>query len=252
MSVDQAGAIPLRGRVCVLLSGGMDSTACLHWAISHYKEVRALAFDYGQPHRDAELSAAGKIAARNGIPFESIALADALHSGLLARVPTHSEESPGVIHRAFVPARNLVFLSLALSRACQWWPTPVQAGRANPFDIEIVMGCCLEDAGGFPDCRLKFIQAASQALGMATDRAIHVRAPYVNMPKTDIIRDAAKRFPSALVDIQESWSCYAGKGPCGTCTACVMRARAFAEYGMEDKCAAPVMFGGDTERDRRR
>lgn len=243
MSVDQAGAIPMRERACVLLSGGMDSVTCLHWAISHYREVRALGFDYGQPHRDAELTAAGKIARRNGVLFETIAVADALHSGLLTRVPAHAEEGGPALHRAFVPGRNLVFLSLALSRVCQWWPIAI----AKP-DLEIVIGSCLEDAGGFPDCREQFIDAASRALALAVDRDVRIAAPYVRMAKADILRDASKRFPSALVDIQESWSCYAGKGPCGTCTACVMRVRAFADYGLEDKCAAPVMFGGDTSR----
>lgn len=241
LGVDEAGAIPMRGNACVLLSGGMDSVACLHWAIAKYRNVRALAFRYGQPHGDAEMVAAGRIARKNSIPFETIHLADALHGGILSRVPEHSEEAAKGLHRAFVPGRNLVFLSLALSRSCQWWDG----------EIELVVGACEEDAGGFPDCREEFYRAASKALSAAVDRKIHVAAPWVRMPKVDILRDVAKRFPSGLADIQESWSCYVGKGPCGTCTACVLRARAFAEFGLEDKCATPVMFGGDTERDRR-
>lgn len=240
MSIDQAGNIPTRGNACVLLSGGMDSTACLHWALHHYRDVRALAFAYGQPHRDAELTIAGQIARRNKVPFETIAIADALHAGILTRVPDHDEGLSAGLHRAFVPGRNLVFLSLALSRACQWWDG----------EIDIVIGSCLEDAGGFPDCRKEFVTAASKALSAAVDRKIQVSAPYVNMPKAGILRDAAKRFPTALADIQDSWSCYTGKGPCGTCTACVMRIAAFAEYGLEDKCAAPTMFGGDVGRER--
>jgi 7-cyano-7-deazaguanine synthase len=240
MSIDQAGAIPMRGNACVLLSGGMDSVACLHWALTRYQNVRALAFAYGQPHQDAELTVAGRIARRNGIPFETIAVADALHAGILDRVPDHSEGLSGGLHLAFVPGRNLVFLSLALSRACQWWEGA----------LDIVIGACLEDAGGFPDCRKEFSSAAAKALSAAVDRKIGVMTPWVNMPKVDILRDAAKRFPSALADIQESWSCYAGRGPCGTCTACVMRNDAFAEYGLEDKCAAPAMFGGDVGRER--
>lgn len=240
MGVDEAGAIPLRGNACVLLSGGMDSVACLHWAKAHYRDTRALAFRYGQPHADAELTAAGRIAKRNGIPFETVAIADALHAGILERVPEHAEGLSDGLHRAFVPGRNLVFLSLALSRACQWW-----AGA-----IDVVVGSCLEDAGGFPDCRDEFMKAASKALSTAVDRKIHVAAPWVRMPKADILRDVAKRFPSGLADIQSSWSCYAGKGPCGTCTACVMRALAFAEFGLDDECAEPVMTGGDVGRER--
>lgn len=244
MGIDEAGAIPLRERAVVLLSGGMDSVAGLHWAISHYKDVRALAFRYGQIHADAELFAAGRIARRNGIPFETIHLADALHSGILARVPAHSEGLDNGIHRAFVPARNGVFQWLALSRGCQWWIG----------DFDIVSGSCLEDAAGFPDCRDEFAKKNSAALSSAVDRKIRVAVPWVRMPKAMILQNVAKRFPSGLTDVQESWSCYAGKGPsgpCGTCTACVLRAQAFTEVGIEDLCAAPIMFGGDTERDRR-
>ncbi len=241
MGIDEAGSIPMRGAACVLLSGGMDSVACLHWAKNQYRDVRALAFRYGQPHADAELVAAGRIAKRNGVPFETIHLGDALHSGFLDRVPAHSEGPNNGVHRAFVPGRNAVFQSIALSRGCQWWIG----------DFDIVTGSCREDADGFPDCREKFIKENSQSLSSSVDRKIRVAAPWVRMPKADILGDVAKRFPSGLADIQDSWSCYAGKGPCGICTACVMRARAFEAFGLEDKCAVPVMFGGDTERDRR-
>jgi 7-cyano-7-deazaguanine synthase len=241
MSTDEAGSVQTRGNACVLLSGGMDSVACLHWALAKYRDVRALAFRYGQPHVDAELTAAGRIAKKNGVPFETIAIADALHAGILTRVPEHSEGPSNGLHRAFVPGRNLVFLSLALSRACQWW---------RSGDIDIVVGSCQEDAGGFPDCRDEFMKATSKALSSAVDRKIHVAAPWVKMPKADILRDVSKRFPSGLADIQTSWSCYTGKGPCGACTACVMRARAFEAYGLADECAEPVMVGGDVGRER--
>jgi len=85
------------GPACVLLSGGMDSTACLHWAMGRHIDVRALAFDYGQPHRNAEVTIAQRIAERNGIPFETIAVADTLHSGLLAAVPIH-DDKPRALH----------------------------------------------------------------------------------------------------------------------------------------------------------
>ena len=230
----------MRGNACVLLSGGMDSTACLHWALMHYQSVRALAFSYGQPHQDAELTVAGRIARSNDVPFEMIAIADALHAGILDRVPDHSEGLSSGLHRAFVPGRNLVFLSLALSRACQWWTG----------SLDLVIGSCLEDAGGFPDCRKEFATAAAKALSAAVDRKIGVMTPWVNMTKASILRDAAKRFPSGISDIQESWSCYAGKGPCGKCTACVVRAAAFAEVGLSDNCTLPKMHGGDVGRER--
>lgn len=219
----------------------MDSVACLHWAKAKYQDVRALGFDYGQPHRDAELVAAGRIAGRNAIPFEVIALADTMQAGLLERVPQHSEGPVGALHRAFVPGRNLIFLSIALGRACQWWQG----------DFEIVIGSTAEDAAGFPDCREKFMKAADATLSAAVGRKIHVAAPYVRSSKARLLEDVRGRFESGVADIQESWSCYAGHGPCGECTACVLRKGAFDALGIYDKAAWPKMGGGDVDRERR-
>lgn len=239
--IDEAGAARLRDSACVLLSGGMDSTACLFWAHSKYKQVRAIGYDYGQPHRDAELVAAGRIARQLQVPFVTVALADTMRAGLLSGVPSHD---PSVaINRAFVPGRNLIFLSVALARACQWFP--------EPHAIDIVIGACLEDAGGFPDCRPAFFKQASEALSLAVDRPIKVSAPYAKMPKAGIIEDVSLRFASGVRALQTSWSCYAGSGPCGACTACVLRQQALATHGLEDLAAAPEMTGGDVAREQR-
>jgi 7-cyano-7-deazaguanine synthase len=238
--IDEKGSIPLRGPACVLLSGGMDSTACLHWALSKHKEVRALGFDYGQPHRDAELTVAGALARKHSVPFEIVVLADTMHAGLLAGVPKHALPAQA-IHRAFVPGRNLIFLSIALGRICQWWPLVEE--------LDIVIGACAEDAAGFPDCSQDFLKAAQKALSAAVARQIHVASPYSKMTKGQMLHDVGLRFPSGIEDIQASWSCYAGKGPCGECTACVLRSRALSAAGLEDWSAVPAMHGGDTHRD---
>jgi 7-cyano-7-deazaguanine synthase len=229
-------------RACVLLSGGMDSTACFHWAMANYRDVRAVGFDYGQPQRDAELVPAGRLARRHGIPFEIIALADTLHSGILAGVPKHESTPTTAIHRAFVPGRNLVFLSIALSRAFQWWPE----GK----ELDIVVGCVREDTTGFPDCTEHFIASAETALSAAVDAKVRVAAPYVRMTKAEMLADVARRFQGGIADIQESWSCYDGKGPCGVCTACALRAQALLGAGLTDLCALPQMSGGDVARGR--
>lgn len=239
--IDEEGAIPLRGNACVLLSGGMDSTVCLFWTMAKYRNVRAVCFDYGQPHRDAELIAARGLADRHDITLERVVIADALHGGLLRAVPKH-EVAPEAIHRAFVPGRNLVFLSLALARACIWWPEG---------DLDLVAGCTKEDTAGFPDCTEQFLKAAAAALSAAVARKVAVCSPYVRMTKTEMLQDAELRFGSALAEVQASWSCYEGKGPCGVCTACVLRAEAFAAVGLLDLCAAPKLTGGDVERERR-
>jgi len=239
--IDEKGAAPMRGNACVLLSGGLDSTACLHWTLAKYQDVRAVAFDYGQPHRDAELYAAQSLAERKGVPFERVILADALHSGLLRAVPENDPIGTG-IHRAFVPGRNLVFLSLAMARACLWWPEG---------DLALVIGACLEDQAGFPDCTERFLSAAESALSASIARPVKICAPYARMPKARMIEDVRLRFESGLADLEVSWSCYAGKGPCGKCTPCVLRASAFASAGLTERCAAPKMTGGDVAREAR-
>ncbi len=286
--IDEKGARPFLGNACVLLSGGMDSTVCLFWALAKFQSVRAVAFDYGQPHRDAELVAAGSLARRHSVPFERVVLADTFASGLLTGVPVHERMPTTAIHRAFVPGRNLVFLSLALARACLWWPDPGAAGacewcgktlgehldkRDSPLrtpcgglksgfvagmapapsagDITLVMGCTKEDTAGFPDCTEAFLKAADGALSAAVARKVHVAAPYVKSTKTEMLTDASMRFGSSLAEVQASWSCYEGKGPCGKCTACVLRAQAFAAVGLMDLCATPTITGGDVHRDLR-
>lgn len=235
----QAHHRSVSGPACVLLSGGMDSTACLHWALDKYADVRALGFDYGQPHRNAELVMAQRIAERNGVPFEIIALADTFHSGLLAAVPVH-DDKPRALHQAFVPGRNLVFLSIALSRASRWWPNG---------HLSLVIGACLEDSSGFPDCTLEFLSAADKALSAAVARRIKVAAPYCQISKRDLVKSVMLAYPAGLADLQESWSCYAGRGPCGICTPCVLRREAFAAHGLTDNAAQPTLSGGDVARE---
>lgn len=220
---------------CVLLSGGMDSTACLHWSIGRYENVRALGFDYGQPHRESELSAASSLALRLGVKFEVLSISGTLSSGLLGAVPRHDDGPLAAgVHRAFVPGRNLVFLSMALCRVSQWW----QAG-----DIDIVIGACWEDTAGFPDCTEKFIDSASVTLSAAVERNVIVVAPYSKMTKREMLSDVQGMGDGAMADIQKSWSCYAGVGPCGECTPCFLRDVSLRAAGIDDLCK-PVLGGG--------
>jgi 7-cyano-7-deazaguanine synthase len=232
MSNDKVGA------ACVLLSGGFDSTACLFWAIENFKRVRAVGYDYGQPHRDAELVAAGRVAHLTGIQFETVALADTMRSGLIDGVENH-EPGSKAINRAFVPGRNLIFLSVALARACQWF--------AHEPEIDLVIGACREDAGGFPDCREQFFEQASASLSMAVDRRVRATAPFVRKTKAEILESV--RGATAVRAMQESWSCYRGHGPCGLCSACVMRKPAFEAANLEDRSVPPKMTGGDVGRE---
>lgn len=228
---------------CVLLSGGMDSVAALYWTLDRelpaQRDVRAVGFSYGQAHRDHELVSAGRAAREAGVPFEVIEIADGLHGGILRAVEPHDALHQGV-NRAFVPGRNLVFLSLALARACHWWPLA---------SFDLVLGSCSEDATGFPDCRVEFLACACGALSAAVDHHVGVLAPFVHSTKAEILSTARALGEAALSAVQRSWSCYhGGRVPCGKCTACSLRARAFSELGIEDLAQPPVMFGGDPGR----
>lgn len=222
-------------QTCVLLSGGMDSTAALH--LEDKGGLRAIGFRYGQPNADHELVAAGLLCERLAISYAITSLADGLGTrlGLLGTIRDHDPLNHGE-HSAFLPGRNAVFLSVAAAHAASWWPT----GK-----IVLVVGACLQDASGFPDCRSEFFAAMSNVLGIGMGREVEIRAPFLAMTKTEILRHAS---PAARVSISRSWSCYRSDGPCGTCTPCVLRREAFTSAGVIDRTARAKMFGGDPHR----
>lgn len=229
---------------CVLLSGGLDSVAALHWAIDtparaadvgkpRAKPV-AIGFSYGQPHRDAELTAAGVIATDLGVRFDVVLLPE-----LSQLDPTAGRDAAGV-SRAFVAGRNAIFLTRAAGFA------------ARPGeDVSLVMGANADDFAAFPDCRPAFIQAARAMLRAALVGVceVTIETPWLGCTKTEILRWCQPR-PRALADVRRSVSCYRGTR-CATCDACMLRARAFAEVGIEDgTTGAPAMTGGDPQRER--
>lgn len=239
MGVDHDGNVCLKqGPALVLLSGGFDSTAALGWAQLKHREVSALTFMYGQPHLNPEVVAAGRAATARGVPHHTLALADSLLSFRTVR-----DHDPNAVRNyAFVPGRNLVFLSVALAHAFALWP---EAER-----LTLVIGCCLEDAAAFPDCTEAFVKSASVTLTHAAGKEVWVSAPWARMPKARIIEYWKTQHTDhqMLSLLSRSWSCYRGTA-CGACTACVLRARAFEEHKLEDMCKVPTMFGGDVTRD---
>lgn len=113
------------------------------------------------------------------------------------------------------------------------------------------MGCNADDAAGFPDCRHEFMGHAERAIGAGIRGLVHclrVETPWLMMTKKEIVLWAELR-PEALEDVRESVSCYAGTR-CGTCDACTLRERSFAEALVDDGSAVPVSFGGDPHRER--
>lgn len=209
----------------VVLSGGFDSTALLHWTMGNCDgEVAAVSFDYGQPHRDAELAAAKEIAARN-LPtgsWERVAITE-----LGPLDPEPGRLAPGVA-RAVVPGRNLTLLSYAANRAARRW-----FGSA----ATILYGANKDDGEGFADCRPEFVKSASETIHAAYDGICNfdVKAPWVEggYTKTDILRWAATYCAVALFDIEISVSCYRGTR-CGNCDSCTRRALAFSALNLKD------------------
>lgn len=211
-------------RGMVLLSGGLDSVAALHWTIQRCKlsNVAAVGFRYGQLHADAELDAASRIANRQKVPFEIVDLTNAFFGFLPEPVPglnlTAKEGAGRLVSKANIPARNAVLLSCATSRAAAMWPGD---------EIDLVGGWNFDDKMGFPDCRPDFIDAMTVALSLSVSgiAKVSVVAPWQRWPKFQIV-DWCKKINGASDDIKESVSCYYGTN-CKTCDACKFRINAF-------------------------
>ena len=214
----------------ILLSGGLDSVASVFWAQKRYRRLFALSMMYGQPNVDHELYAAGLAAKVAGIEdWRRLPLSDALRGA-----------SNLTTDRPIVPGRNDVFISVAAALAVAEWG----GGR-----IDVIVGANADDAADFPDCRPEFIEAKTNALSLAHGRDVLVVGPWLHRTKRQILY-AVKPEPIALAACQRSWSCYHAKGPCGSCSACLKRAAAFAANGVPDLTQEAQMCGGDPHRER--
>lgn len=220
-------------RAVVLLSGGLDSTTCLAMAKAQGYECHALTVLYGQRHR-VEMEAARRVAQALGVTQHremSVDLSAFGGSALTAdiAVPKGRSEADisGGIPITYVPARNTVFLSLALA-----W--------AEALDCTaLFIGVNALDYSGYPDCRPEFIMAFENLANLATKmstaqgRRIRVHAPLIRMSKAQIIKAGLELG----VDYGLTHSCYdpgpSGR-PCGECDSCLLRAKGFAEAGVAD------------------
>jgi 7-cyano-7-deazaguanine synthase len=210
----------------VLLSGGLDSMVCAALARERGFGVLALTIDYHQRHR-VELDAARTIAAFYAdrhivLPFDLSAFGGSALTSDTA-VPKGGVEDG--IPVTYVPARNTIFLSLALGCA--------EAAGAR----DLFVGVNALDYSGYPDCRPDFIAAFGALANLATKAGVEgdgftIHAPLQHMTKADIAREAARLGLDAGI----SHSCYdpIGDGACGLCDACRLRARGFHEAGLTD------------------
>jgi 7-cyano-7-deazaguanine synthase len=217
----------------VLLSGGLDSATALAVARGQGFACFALTIDYGQRHA-AELAAAGRVAAALGAREHRVMRLDLRAFGgsaLTADVPVprdRDEAAMGTgIPITYVPARNTVFLSLALG-----WAEVLES-----FDIFV--GVNAIDYSGYPDCRPEFVRAFQSLANLATKAGVEgkgrfrVHAPLIAKTKADIIRLGA----SLGVDFGLTHSCYdpaADGAACGRCDACQLRRAGFAAANIPD------------------
>ncbi len=217
-------------KAVVLLSGGLDSATCLAVAKKRGFSCSALTISYGQRH-GRELAAARRIAETVGVDEHrvlEVALGSLGGSALTDMAIAVPKDGPGPgIPPTYVPARNLLFLSLAAAYA-----ETICAG-------DIFIGVNSVDYSGYPDCRPEFIKALEECIRLGTktgsegSRGIRIQCPLQNMGKSEIISLGLELG----VDYSETHSCYdpddSGK-PCGLCDSCRIRRRGFEKAGKTD------------------
>ena len=211
----------------VLLSGGLDSMVAAARAREAGFALLALTIDYNQRHL-VELASARRIAAVLGAHRHIVLPIDLTAFGGSALTSDIAVQKDGVgpgIPSTYVPARNTIFLSLALG-----WAEACGA-------TDLFIGVNALDYSGYPDCRPEFVAAFQSLAGLATKRGVEggrftVHAPLQHLTKAGIVAEAARLG----LDAGMSWSCYDPVGGlhCGLCDSCRLRARGFEEAGLPD------------------
>lgn len=222
-------------KAVVLLSGGLDSATALAIARDSGYDCYALSLSYGQRHV-AELAAAKRVASAIGVTRHLVLpmALDLIGGSALTdnSIDVPEKESPG-IPVTYVPARNTIFLALALG-----WAEVLQAD-------DLFIGVNALDYSGYPDCRPEFIEAFENMANLATKRAVEgqrvqIHAPLIRLTKAEIIR----RGIELGVDYGHTVSCYQADEEgraCGLCDSCRLRRRGFEEAGIED----PTRYTGN-------
>ena len=223
----------LRANAVCLVSGGLDSAVCLAWARRQGYVCYALSIDYGQRHR-VELEAARRVAVSLGAERHVVIAIDLRQFGgsaLTDQIAVPKGRSAGEISTGipitYVPARNTVFLAVALAWA------EVLTGA------DIVLGVNAIDYSGYPDCRPEYIEAFERMANLATKAGVEgrmrfrIHTPLSRLSKVEIVRLGAELG----VDFRLTHSCYDPEPngrPCGACDSCLLRRKGFAEAGIPD------------------
>lgn len=211
-------------KVCVLLSGGMDSVTAFYHALREHQVVSAVSFDYGAKHNARELAFARLHAERNGVPHRAIVL-DFINELFVSALLKSGGEIPdghyaeSNMKQTVVPFRNGIMLAIA-------------AGYAESIGAEgLVIAAHAGDHAIYPDCRESFMQSMAAAIRAGTYADIQVLRPFIDWDKAGI----ARRGAELGIDFAETWSCYkGGQVHCGVCGTCVERREAFLLAGLQD------------------
>ena len=217
-------------RALVVFSGGQDSTTCLYWAIGRFgrNNTEAVTFDYGQRHR-IELTAATEVAKHAGVPHRTFPIdtfaalgGNALTGDLEVQ---EGETQPGSLPNTFVPGRNLVFLTFAAAYA---WQRKIR---------HVVTGVAQTDYSGYPDCREETLRSLEKTLRLGMESDVQLHAPLMHLSKAETVLLALEL--GAIEAMALTHTCYNGqRPPCGRCAACELRAKGFAEAGVDDPLLA--------------
>ena len=208
-------------RIVVLFSGGLDSTTLLSYYVRGGYEVLPISFDYGQTH-SREIRSVSEICRHFGLKDRLVRMDLSVASSALlgdGEIPSRSIEEMNTVPSTFVPARNLIFLSIAASYA-----------YSNGAE-RIAIGVNSVDYSGYPDCRPGFIASMETAIRRGLDTEITLEAPLQYLPKREIIR----KGNGLGTPYELTWSCYrGGENACGRCDSCLLRLQGFMEAGIAD------------------
>ena len=214
----------------VLLSGGLDSTVTLAAAVKENDNITALSFRYGQKHTK-ELESASNVCKHYGVKHVIMDMDLSIFRSALTRndmeVPENreSEKMGSDIPDTYVPARNIIMLSVA-------------AGLCESTDAErIYIGANSVDYSGYPDCRPEFFKAFKEMISKGTKagvegRPISIMTPILSLSKKEIVLLGKElNAPLGL-----TWSCYNGREKaCGKCDSCILRSKGFFDAGYKDE-----------------
>ncbi len=218
----------MQKKAVILFSGGLDSTTCLAIAKSKGYQCYALSFDYGQKHR-VELDVAKRVAKLSDVKEHKIVTLElgSLSSALTdAAIEVSDYKGDNEIPTTYVPARNTIFLSIALG-----WAEVLGA-----FDIFI--GANDVDYSGYPDCRPEYLESFEKLANLATKAGVEgahytIHAPLLRLSKREIIQQGM----GLGVDYSQTLSCYRADSEgraCGNCDSCMYRKKGFLEAGILD------------------